>query len=230
MMKEIYVYGDSAAQGIVLDETLNYRVSRNGCVRLMKHSGYPIRNYAVHGYTVRQGLESFRKTKTEPGSVCVIEFGGNDCDLDWDETARDPERFHDGKVPLTEFREVLKQFVREARDRDLEPILVTPLPLLSDRYFRWVSRGRDAERILSYLRNDPESISRWQERYAIAVRDTAQECRCRLADLRAWMLEELDYPSLMCADGIHPNEAGQAVIAQYAEAHFPLITEEKNYA
>ena len=56
-MNEIYLFGDSAAQGIVLDGSENYRVSRAGCIRLMKHSGYPIRNYAVHGYTVNQGLE-----------------------------------------------------------------------------------------------------------------------------------------------------------------------------
>ena len=65
-MNEIYLFGDSAAQGIVLDESENYRVSRAGCIRLMKHSGYPIRNYAVHGYTVNQGLESFRNLKTDP--------------------------------------------------------------------------------------------------------------------------------------------------------------------
>ena len=220
-MNEICLFGDSAAQGIVLDESENYRVSRAGCIRLMKRGGYPIRNYAVHGYTVSQGLECFRNTKTDPGNPCVIEFGGNDCDLDWDAVSQDPDHFHDGKTPLAEFRNLLKQFIREARDRDLDPILVTPLPLMSGRYYRWVSKGRDADRILKYLRNDPESISRWQERYAIAVRNTAAECGCHLADARAWMLEELNYPSLICEDGIHPNEAGHEIIARKAMEHFP---------
>mgnify|MGYP002869881186 CR=1 FL=1 len=220
-MREIHLFGDSAAQGIVLDETGNYRVSRKGCIRLLKHAGYPIRNHAVHGYTIQQGLDSFRKTKTEPGDICVIEFGGNDCDLDWDAVAREPDRFHDGRTPLAGFRVLLKQFVQEARDRKMSPILVTPLPLMSARYYRWVSKNRDAERILAYLRHDPESISRWQERYAIAVRSIAEECGCPLADLRAWMLEELDYPSLICEDGIHPNEAGHTVIAREAMKHFP---------
>jgi len=220
-MSEIYVFGDSAAQGIILDAEGNYRVSRKGSMRLLKRSGYPIRNYAVHGYTARQGLESFHTTPTEPGGACVIEFGGNDCDLDWDAVARDPETFHEGKVPLAEFRGLLRQFIREVRERDLEPILVTPLPLMSERYYRWVSRGRDKNRILRYLQNDPESISRWQERYAIAVREAAAECHCRLADLRSWLLDRLEYPSLICEDGIHPNEAGQEYIARAAAEHFP---------
>ena len=120
-MNEIYLFGDSAAQGIVLDESENYRVSRVGCIRLMRRSGYPIRNYAVHGYTVNQGLESFRNLKTDPGNICVIEFGGNDCDLDWDAVSQDPDRFHDGKTPLVDFMNLLKLFVREAKGRDLDP-------------------------------------------------------------------------------------------------------------
>ena len=221
MMREIYMFGDSVAQGIVLGEEGGYRVSRKSCVRLLKHKGYPIRNYAVHGYTVEQGLASFRNTPTEPGSICVVEFGGNDCDLDWDKVAWDPDHFHDGKVPLEEFRRALKQFVQEIRDREMEPVLVTPVPLLSTRYFQWVSQNRDGTRILNYLRNDPESISRWQERYAIAVRKTAEECGCMLADLRAWMLEQLEYPSLICADGIHPNETGHEVITRDVLKYFP---------
>ena len=221
-MNEIYLYGDSAAQGIVLDEIGNYRITRLGCVRLMKRQGYPFLNYAVHGYTVYQGLESFRNTITDPGNICVIEFGGNDCDLDWNAVSLDPYHFHDGKTPLKEFKEALTQFVREARDRGQEPVLVTPHPLLSSRYYRLISKERDAEKILKYLRDDPESISRWQERYALAVRDISEACNCRLADVRAWMLEDLDYPSLICEDGIHPNEAGHAFIARQAMKHFPI--------
>jgi len=221
-MPEIYVFGDSAAQGICLDESGNYRVSRRGCVRLLKKAGYPIVNYAMHGYTVRQGLAAFRKIQAEPKSRCVIEFGGNDCDLDWDAVSREPDRFHDGRVPIADFGAGLEQFIRDAREREMEPILVTPLPLMSERYYAWVCRGRSAENILRYLRKDPESISRWQERYANAIRETACRCGCRLIDLRSWMLNELDYPSLMCMDGIHPNEAGHALIARTAAACYPI--------
>ena len=218
-MSEIYVFGDSAAQGIVLDENGQYRVSRQGCIRLLKREGLPIRNYAVHGYTVLQGLDSFEKTQAEPGSPCVIQFGGNDCDLDWDAVSADPDVFHDGNVPLQAFRENLARFVREARERYLEPVLVPPLALISSRYYRWISRGRNADNILHYLRGDTESISRWQERYANAVREVAAGLGCKLIDIRSWLLDRLDYPSLFCADGIHPNEAGHAVIAEIIHAH-----------
>ena len=221
-MSEIYLFGDSASQGLVLDEKGRYRVSRQGCIRLLKREGFPIRNHAVHGYTVLQGLESFEKTQTEPGSRCVIQFGGNDSDLDWDAVSRDPGVFHDGRVPLQEFRKDLARFIREARERFLEPVLVTPLALISTRFFDWVCRDRNADHILRYLHEDTESMYRWQERYATAVREVAADEGCRLIDIRSWLLDRLDYPALFCADGIHPNEAGHAVIAELVRRHQPL--------
>ena len=170
-MSEIYLFGDSASQGLVLDESGRYHVSRQGCIRLLKRQGFPIRNHAVHGYTVLQGLASFENMKTEPGSRCVIQFGGNDSDLDWDAVSREPEIFHDGRVPIPEFRENLARFIREARERLMEPILVTPLALISTRFYHWVSRERNADHILHYLHEDTESMYRWQERYATAVRE-----------------------------------------------------------
>ena len=218
-MNEIYLFGDSASQGIVLDERGQYSVSRAGCIRLLKRRGYPIRNYAVHGYTVLQGLEAFRAMPIEPGSFCVIQFGGNDCDLDWDAVSEDPDSYHEGRVPLADFREHVTRFVREARERKLEPVLITPLALMSSRYYRWVSRGKNAGSILRYLRDDPESISRWQERYANALREVAASEGCLLEDVRSWMLNRLEYPSLICGDGIHPNEAGHAALADLIDEH-----------
>ncbi|MBE5788330.1 MAG: SGNH/GDSL hydrolase family protein [Clostridiales bacterium] len=213
-MNEIYLFGDSASQGLVLDDNGQYHVSRKGCIRLLKRKGFPIRNYAVHGYTVLQGLESFERMQIEPGSRCVIQFGGNDCDLDWDAVSQEPGVFHDGRVPLRDFRNDLVRFIREARERFLEPILVTPPALISTRFYRWVSRERNSDHILRYLHEDTESMYRWQERYATAVREVAAGESCRLLDIRNWLLDRMDYPSLFCADGIHPNEAGHEVIAE----------------
>ncbi len=213
-MRFTYMFGDSIGQGIFFQESIGrYRRSRNSCVHLLQESGIPIESHAMMGYTVEKGLEVFRRSETAEGGNCVIEFGGNDCDLDWQAVSDHPEIFHDGKVPLNRFRNGLETFIRESRSRGLNPVLVTPPPLLSDRYFRWVSRQKDPERILSYL-GDVEHISRWQERYAWTVRDAAENNGCRLLDLRRAMLEKNNLPELMSQDGIHPNERGQMEMAR----------------
>ncbi|MBR3098470.1 MAG: SGNH/GDSL hydrolase family protein [Clostridia bacterium] len=208
-----YIWGDSIGQGIYYREDIGrYRICRRNCVQLLRENGLEIESHAIMGCTVEKGLEDFCASETVPGGACVIEYGGNDCDLDWQAVSDDPEKYHEAKVPLDVFREKLRRFVRGAAERQLRPVLVTPPPILSDRYFSWVTEGKSAEHILRYL-GDREHISRWQERYASAVRDVSEQEGCRLLDIRSRLLDERDLPSLMSADGIHPNEKGYAVMA-----------------
>ena len=52
-MNEIYLFGDSASQGIVLDENGQYRVSRQGCIRLLNNDLDTLKaNYAFVGMKV----------------------------------------------------------------------------------------------------------------------------------------------------------------------------------
>ena len=126
---------------------------------------------------------------------------------------------------LLEMMTWLDRFIREARARALKPVLVTPLPLMSSRYYPWICRGRNAENLLRYFRGDPEAVSRWQERYADAVREKARQHGCPLLDLRSWMVDELDYPAWICQDGVHPNETGFAMMARIVMEHYPLTPE-----
>jgi lysophospholipase L1-like esterase len=214
-MRPIYVFGDSIGQGIYVQESSGrYRRSMKSCIQQLSEGGLPIESRALMGCTVEKGLEFFRGTETQSGGICVIEFGGNDCDLDWQAVSDHPTVFHDGKVPLKRFGEALRIFVKEARGRYLTPLLVTPPPILSQRYYHWVSRGKNAEHILQYL-GDVEHISRWQERYANVIRGVSGEAGCPLLDLRARWLEERNLPALMSRDGIHPNEAGYTAMARY---------------
>ena len=212
-MSRTYLFGDSIGKGVAFDENRSrYVLLPDRCANLLIRGGVDLENHARFGAAILEGYADFCAAELLPGSNLVIEFGGNDCDLDWDAVAADPEAVHEAKTPLPVFRAVLETFVRDARARGLRPVLVTPPPLVSDRYFRWVSRNRDSEAILRYL-GDAEHIYRWQERYASAIRETAWRFNVPLADLRCAFLEARDMTSLMCADGIHPNAAGQALMA-----------------
>ena len=65
-MRKIYVFGDSIGQGVLLDGEGQYQLSFRGTVDLLKAAGYPIINYAVNGFTIREGLASFRKKRLQP--------------------------------------------------------------------------------------------------------------------------------------------------------------------
>ena len=114
-------------------------------------------------------------------------------------------------MPLEAFGENLRAMVRRVRDGGMIPALVTPPPLVAQRYFDWVSRKLDKARILSYL-GDVEHIYRWQERYALMIRRVAARENAMLLDVRDWFLSQARFTDLMCVDGIHPNARGHELL------------------
>jgi lysophospholipase L1-like esterase len=127
--------------------------------------------------------------------------------------AKDPSAYHEAKVPLETFRRLLKEFVMKVRSRNAVPLLVTPPPLDAQRFFDWVTKGIDSAAVLRYL-IDVQSIYRWQERYAIAVRDVALETGCDIFDLRDVFLSSRDVADLISLDGMHPNTKGHMLITE----------------
>lgn len=208
------VWGDSIAKGVVYDEQRGrYAVCRESCLmKLSREAGVQVKNHSVMGQTSADGLRRMRMEQMRQGEVAVIEYGGNDCDLDWKAASEHPDQMQQGRVPVDEFAANLEEMVRMTREGGMKPVLVTPPPLVAERYFEWVSRGLNRENILKYL-GDVDHIFRWQADYAERVREEAEKLDVCLVDIRSRMLAEGEkLPELMCADGIHPNERGHRLI------------------
>lgn len=212
-LRGLSIWGDSIAKGVVFDEQRGrYAVCRDNCVsRLSRDAGVDVENFSVMGNTTEQGLRRMEGQPLKPGNLAVIEFGGNDCDLDWAAACEHPEVEQRGRVPLEAFGENLRAMVRRVREGGMIPALVTPPPLVAQRYFDWVSRKLDKARILSYL-GDVEHIYRWQERYALMIRRVAARENAMLLDVRDWFLSQARFTDLMCVDGIHPNARGHELL------------------
>lgn len=221
----ISVWGDSIGKGIMFDDTKNrHIIYRDSYERQLKQKGFDIRNYSVMGCTAPKAVELMTEPRMADGGIAVIEFGGNDSDLNWKGVCDDPRLGAESfvRVTIPDFKKALGAMVDRARRAGLLPILSTPLPVIADRYFEWISRPLDRQKILDYL-GAAEYIYRWQERYDIAVRQVAYELGVKLFDIRTRFLSERRMGDLMSADGIHPNEKGHALIASTALEHLPAI-------
>lgn len=209
----VSIWGDSIGKGIVYDEERGrYAICReNLAARLKREAGIAVENHSVMGYTVLQAAEKFDESSLRPGGVAALEFGGNDCDMDWKAVSEAPDEEHDPRTPLKVFTKTLSGLVEKVRKGGMLPVLVVPPPIDAERYFRWVSKNLNPKAILQYL-GDVQHIYRWQERYALAVRDLARKMGCKALDLRDAFLASRDFKELICVDGIHPTEAGYHVI------------------
>lgn len=215
----VQIWGDSVLKGIFFDEARSrYAILRDNAARLVERElGIPIINRSRMGCTAPEGLaEMMEDNSPLSGTLVLIEYGGNDCDMDWAAVAENPEGTHDPKTLPQKFEETLRAMAEQVRRRGGLPVLSTLPPLDAERYFQWVSRGLSQENILKYLGSGPQRIYRWQELYSTIALRAAAELRCLCLPMREYFLENIVDQDIHSLDGIHLNELGHRMMAEAA--------------
>lgn len=217
----VSLQGDSISKGVIWDEAAakykvlpeNYAelVSRRLKGNLFNRARFGMTLGRVMSKTIRD-LDDLKAG--EKPDLVLIEYGGNDCDFDWEAVARDPAGNHDPNTDPALFRELLKTLLLRFSNSDILPVLMTLPPLDADRYFAWVSRTSPEAggNILSFL-GSVNRIYWWQERYNAAILEVAAQMGVHVLDVRSAFLHEPDFREFLCADGIHPNAAGHRLMA-----------------
>ncbi len=231
--RNIYLFGDSVARGIILSDDGSYMpISESFASLAAQKLGINVVNKARFGCTITKGLnilQRFMSGERAPATtmgiekgVAILEFGGNDCDFLWDEVAARPEAAHIPLTPLDTFYRVYGEMIDALRAKGLKAAVMSLPPLVAERYLAWITRnGLDREAILRWL-GGVEKIFTWHESYDKIVRKIAAEKDCQLLDIRKDFLALRDYREYMCNDGIHPNRAGHRLMEASLERYAAL--------
>lgn len=220
-MINICVFGDSVAKGVVFDEVKNkYTFLKENFVNLVQSkTSVAFKNFAKFGCTVSKGSEILEKqvdTLSEY-KYTILEFGGNDCDLNWAEVSQTPDLAHNAQVPIQRFKQIYKQMIETTRAAGSKPILLSLPPLDAERFFNWVAKDLDKDNILAFLDNDVDFIFKWHEGYNDMIFQLAAEYTIPVIDIRTDFLNQQNYKNLLCIDGMHPNKEGHKLIARSLE-------------
>jgi lysophospholipase L1-like esterase len=227
MIDSICVFGDSIMKGVIFDAIKGkYIFLKSSFLNILgkRNSEVKVDNYAKFGCTVTVGKKLIERhaDKLPNYTYTALEFGGNDCDFDWKAISENPEALHIAKTPIDEFEVIYSDIIDSVIDTGSTPVLFSLPPLNARRYFSWISKGLNSENILHWL-GDEEHIYRWHEMYNIAVLKLASAKNVMLIDIRRAFLETRNYLGLLCEDGIHPNEAGHALISEVIRKRVPTL-------
>ncbi|MFA6540250.1 MAG: SGNH/GDSL hydrolase family protein [Bacteroidota bacterium] len=227
----IVVFGDSISRGVIYDgEKKSHTLLLESFTNLVKERLKGIvYNAAKFGNTISDAVQRLQNDvlRRKP-DIVLIEFGGNDCDFQWDAIARDPTGTYHPNTDCSTFTETLLDLVNKLQVMKIVPVLVTLPPLDPERYFTWVSHNAaDAKENIGRWLGSVSRIYSWHERYNAAILSVAEKTKTRLIDIRSAFLQTDDYTSLMCEDGIHPNKKGHQLIAQkilnYIETDYTFL-------
>lgn len=212
---KLCVLGDSVAKGVIYDEARNkYTFLKDSFINLFsKERHIPVTNLAKFGCTTSKGKRILNQNRKliESCDYTILEFGGNDCNFNWEAISLEPGKDHLPAVPSSAFKENYSQMLTQIREIGSRPLLLSLPPLDQQRFFKWISKGLNGKNILTWL-GDIDSIYRWQEAYNLLVFQLAGEHNVPLVDIRKIFLENRYYGELLCIDGMHPSRKGHALI------------------
>ncbi len=211
-MKKICIFGDSIGKGVALPDDGKYKIVKPDVFGLTGKE-LEVKNYACFGCTLEKALPVVQRRSAELGQYdCVfLELGGNDCDFDWQSVSDAPDAEHECKTPCGIFERNYRRLIETIVNAGGNLIILTFPPVVAERYFKWISRGRNGENILRWL-GGTHTIYRWQEMYNLKVVELAKELDVKLIDIRSAFLQDRHYERLISSDGIHPNEKGYDLI------------------
>ncbi len=216
-MRSTYIFGDSIMKGVMFDSASGrYSMNPKLSDELRESCGADIINKSNFGCTVTKGEARIEATLARgvAAECAIIEYGGNDSDFKWAEIAESPDTEHLPNTPLESFKQTYREIIGKIKAAGITPVVMTLPPIDAERYFaRIVSLGSQGDKILKWL-GDVQMIYRFQEMYSAAAASVASGMGVLVADVRSCFLDKHNYRSLMCDDGIHPNEAGQALICE----------------
>lgn len=216
-IKNISILGDSISKGVILDRiSKKYKLLKDSAADLFsRENNVPVFNHSRFGCTSEKALsivqDMLQNDKTS--DIFLIELGGNDCDYNWDEVAKDPTFDHKPNVILEKFKQNISKIIEIVKAGGHDLAFMTLPPIDSEKYFNWITRG-DPERIenIQKFLGERNYIYRHQELYAGALEEIAIKNDVYKIPVRAGFLAIPRCGDYICDDGIHLNENGQEIM------------------
>ena len=217
---KLVVFGDSILKGVITIPNSDklFDVTENDSLSLaQKELGFELDNRSIYGNITSKGLVKLQKFFEKGGEAdfCIIEFGSNDCDYDWNifkpGAELPPASEIKQKVPLAEYLENLKQMVELCRSNKVTPLMMGLIPYVCDDWYQTIIKGQNEAAILDFLGGSSETLGKNQLIYKDAQADFVQKNNVQFLD--PWTIFE-GHKELMCYDGIHPNEKGYELLSK----------------
>ena len=185
--------------------------------------------------------------------IGIIESGTNDCDYDWSAVSANPDAEHLQRCPLDEFSRLMEEAVSVARQNKITPVIMIPTPLVPEWWLNNICIGNDEAAIVKFIarkyglqggdqkasqdqkaaadgdclqdlkRAAAMRLYQNQELFSLKAAAIARSLNVQIVDIRSEFLAHPNYKTLMCLDGVHPNQAGYDFMAQIWKREMPRL-------
>ena len=232
MNMKLVALGDSIIKGVVLTHDgmrSRYALSHRNIVdQCAEHWGSEIVNLGKMGCTITAGERILDKCieRIKGARYVLLEYGGNDSDYNWQAIAQNPSIEHLPNTTLDVYEQTYERVINKLRQVGVEPLVLSLPPMDAERYFAFFSSmwsDKLKQNVLDWLGGTTNTIMSGHELYNMATLKVAQRTQTPWIDVTTGLIMEHKCREYLCVDGIHPNEKGQAKIAELILKQFNLV-------
>ena len=186
--------------------------------------GFPVKviNSGIGGNKTNQAKARLKKDVLDhQPDVVVIQFGINDASVDvW----RNPPATK-SRISRDQYEANLRDLIKTLREKKIQVILMTPNSM------RWVEKIKKLYGKHPYDPEDPDGFNVFLKLYAETVRKIAREENVPLVDVYTafedYAKQKGHSAHDLLLDGVHPNTAGQRMVADLLIPKIKIILSEK---
>lgn len=186
--------------------------------------GFPVKviNSGIGGNRTDQAKARLKKDVLDHRpDVVVIQFGINDASVDvWKTPPATKSR-----ISQDQYETNLRHLIKTLREKNIQVILMTPNSM------RWVERIKKLYGKPPYDPDDPDGFNVILKSYAETVRKIARDENVPLVDVYSafenYANQKGQSAHDLLLDGVHPNTAGQKMVADLLIPHLKTILSEK---
>ena len=243
ILKGVVSGGDSKRFDITETDSLS-----QACAAL----GIELANKSVFGSWMTKTRRTQNRSLRNGASaqIGIIESGTNDSDYDWSAVSANPDAEHLQRCPLEEFERLMEEAVSVARQNKITPVIMIPTPLVPEWWFNNICIGNDEAAIVRFIARkyglDGECsqakeaatanekcvqdqkvaamrLYQNQALFSLKAAAIARALDVQIVDVRSEFLAHPNYKTLMCLDGVHPNQAGYDFMAEIWKRELPKL-------
>lgn len=145
--------------------------------------------------------------------AAFLECGGNDCDYDWKSICEgrcDYEHRH--RVAPLDFKKNYEDMIHLLQEKGVAVTAVIAPPIAIEVYLSHLLKSGVGKDIMSEYVNSVQQMEDEFAEYGEIMRTVAKVNNCEILSLRESFLALNDIKEYYSKDGMHPNEAGYAII------------------
>ena len=221
-MKNLKIFGDSIIKGVTYNGQ-SYHLCQEHDFDTLRAQGVTVENNAKMGATIDAGLKQLDRKlgACDSDTTVLFCFGGNDCDYDWKSIGEgkcDYEHRH--RIAPQDFKKNYEDMIHLLQEKGAAVTSVIAPPIAIEMYLSHLLESGISREVMSEYVNSVQQMQDEYAEYGDIMRAVSKENGCEILSLRESFLALDDMKAYYSKDGMHPNEAGYALIRGDFEKYF----------